>query len=275
MKTKENVYFRRDPDLPGLEARRVVESRHRFPDHFHDGLYGIGLMESGASYCMGPGRDDLVVAAGEMSLLNPGQVHSGVPVDDLQVTYTMFYVDSDTMASLARDFSPCHGCLPEFSATVVRDPRLFGLFRQMFCSLASDGDLLVKETLIVEAFGRLLSSHGSQVRPHASLKQQRHCVDRARALLSGDLDQKLTLDRVARSVGLSRYHFLRVFKQETGLSPHLFRTMKRVETAREFLLQGMAPAQVALETGFADQSHFTNTFRQYYGATPMQYLACR
>ncbi len=130
-----------------------------------------------------------------------------------------------------------------------------------------------KEALLVSAFHFLLSRHGKTdgSKPDKILRHQP--VLRARDLLSQDLDRKLTLEDVALSVGLSRFHFLRTFKRETGLSPHLYRTLKRVEAARELLRKGMPAARVALETGFTDQSHFANTFRRYFGATPKQYLA--
>ena len=97
----------------------------------------------------------------------------------------------------------------------------------------------------------------------------------AKEFLSENLDAKLSLAEVAAAVGLSRYHFLRVFKQETGLPPHAFRTQRRIDSAQRLLKRGLPFSQVALSTGFTDQSHFTNKFRQFIGATPKQYLSAR
>ena len=83
----------------------------------------------------------------------------------------------------------------------------------------------------------------------------------------------MSLDDLAGSVGLSRYHFLRVFKQATGMPPHAFRTQRRIDLSRKLLRQGMAFSQVALESGFSDQSHFTKRFKQFTGATPRQYVS--
>jgi AraC-like DNA-binding protein len=91
--------------------------------------------------------------------------------------------------------------------------------------------------------------------------------------LAEEFDRKISLEEVARVCGLSRYHFLRVFKQETGLPPHLFRTLRRIDRAKELLRSGVCVAQTALMVGFSDQSHFSNTFRKYTGATPGQYLS--
>ena len=83
----------------------------------------------------------------------------------------------------------------------------------------------------------------------------------------------MSLDEAAKAVGLSRYHFLRVFKKATGIPPHAFRTQRRIDLSQVLLLQGMALSQVALETGFSDQNHFTKRFKQFTGATPRQYLS--
>jgi AraC-like DNA-binding protein len=64
-----------------------------------------------------------------------------------------------------------------------------------------------------------------------------------------------------------------VFKRETGLPPHLFRTLRRIDRGKQLLRDGLPLAQAALAVGFSDQSHFTNTFRKYTGATPGQYLS--
>ena len=71
---------------------------------------------------------------------------------------------------------------------------------------------------------------------------------------------------------MSRYHLLRVFKRATGLTPHAFHVQHRVERAKSLLRSGLPIVQVAADTGFVDQSHFTRAFKHLVGATPGQYL---
>lgn len=272
MKAKANVSYFRDPELPGIDLCLVQNSYHRFPDHFHDQVYGVGLMQSGASFCFRGNAPDSVVGPGELTLLNPGQIHSGVPVNEKPVTYFMCYITMEAMKNLAGKTDSGQILWPEFTTGIVHEEKLSALFGQVFRTLMHSRDGLEKEALLLAAFHFLFSCHGRSGRfQHRALP--RHPVSRAREILSADLDRKLTLEEVAQSVDLSRYHFLRIFKQDTGLSPHLYRTLKRVEAAREMLLQGIPAAQAALETGFSDQSHFANTFRRYFGATPRQYIS--
>ena len=116
-----------------------------------------------------------------------------------------------------------------------------------------------------------LCSPATSIKP--ARRSGRRSIRQAMEFLSEHLDQKMSLDAVARAAGLSRYHFLRVFKRETGLPPHLFRTLRRLDRAKQLLCNGTALAEAALMVGFSDQSHFTNTFRKYTGATPGQYIS--
>ncbi|WP_022663962.1 helix-turn-helix domain-containing protein [Desulfospira joergensenii] len=272
MKAKANVSYFRDPELPGIDLCLVQNSHHRFPDHFHEKIYGVGLMQSGASFCFRGDAPDPVVGPGEVTLLNPGQIHSGVPVDEGPVTYFMCYITLEAMKNLAGESDSGPAAWPEFTTGIVHEKQVSALFRQVFRTLMHSRDCLEKEALLVAAFHFLFSCHGRAGQSQYK-KLLRHPVSRAREILSAELDRKLTLEEVAQSVDLSRYHFLRIFKQDTGLSPHLYRIQKRIEAGRELLLKGTPAAQAALETGFSDQSHFANTFRRYFGATPRQYLS--
>ncbi len=93
----------------------------------------------------------------------------------------------------------------------------------------------------------------------------------AKGYLSKNLDTGISLGTVAKKVGVSRFHFIRLFKQQTGISPHQFRIQCRIQAAKELIHQKIPFAQVALETGFSDQSHFANTFRRSTGSSPGQY----
>lgn len=64
---------------------------------------------------------------------------------------------------------------------------------------------------------------------------------------------------------------LRAFTQETGLTPYRYLESLRIDEAKRLLKQGIVPAEVALQTGFSDQSHFTHYFRRFLGLSPGQY----
>jgi len=272
MRPKTDVIFYRDSGLKGIDLCRVENSGHCFPEHFHDDLYIISLITSGACYCLGSGENDAITGPGGVTLINPGQLHSGVPVDSGHLSYTICYITLEAMNSLARDLGMIGNATPEFTASILEDPLITALLENLFRTIISSRDSLEKEALVLSAFHFIFSRYGRQDKPDANLKLGHQPVIRARDLLSRELDRKLTLEEVSQSVGLSRFHFLRTFKRETGLSPHQYRTLKRLETAKALLGKGMPAAQVALETGFTDQSHFSNTFRRYLGATPKQYL---
>ncbi len=92
---------------------------------------------------------------------------------------------------------------------------------------------------------------------------------RAREILESKLDGSIALKDLARECGLSVSHFARAFRHSTGLSPHQWLLERRIEKAKELLKQGDMPlSDVALTSGFADQSHFTRVFGSRVGVPP-------
>ncbi len=86
-----------------------------------------------------------------------------------------------------------------------------------------------------------------------------------------ELDESVAA--AARRGGLSREAFSRGFRRRHGLPPQPFRAMLRLNAARRLLRDGLPPAAVAAETGFADQSHLGRAFRRAFGVTPGRYRA--
>ncbi|WP_437673181.1 helix-turn-helix domain-containing protein [Sorangium sp. So ce131] len=83
------------------------------------------------------------------------------------------------------------------------------------------------------------------------------------------LDQDLSLDRLAGVAEVSASHLKTLFKRSTGLPVHEYVIQRRVERAKALLLRGDRPAsQVALEAGFAHQSHMARCMRRVLGVTP-------
>lgn len=98
----------------------------------------------------------------------------------------------------------------------------------------------------------------------------------ARDRIEAGLAEGVSLDDVAREVGLSRYHFSRAFKASTGLSPHRYVTLRRVERAKALLrATEISLVDVALDVGFASQSHLCDWFRRLVGVSPREYRRSR
>ncbi len=94
-------------------------------------------------------------------------------------------------------------------------------------------------------------------------------VRRATEVLSANLDGELSQRQIAAECGLSPGHFSRAFKQSTGLAPHQWLQRRRIEVAQVLLSSSQMPlSDVALASGFADQSHFTRAFTRAVGISP-------
>ena len=83
------------------------------------------------------------------------------------------------------------------------------------------------------------------------------------------LPEDLSLSELAACIALSPYHFARLFKQTTGITPHQYVIYQRVEKAKELLGQReLSVTEVALVCGFAHQGHLSKHFKRILGMTP-------
>jgi AraC family transcriptional regulator len=86
------------------------------------------------------------------------------------------------------------------------------------------------------------------------------------------LDRDIKLTELAALSGVSHYYFCRQFKRSLGISPYQYVLQQRVERAKQLLkFRDVAISEIALECGFANQSHFTKHFRKLTGITPNRF----
>jgi AraC family transcriptional regulator len=90
--------------------------------------------------------------------------------------------------------------------------------------------------------------------------------------IQANLDQKLSLEAIARHLNMSVYHFCDLFKQSIGIAPYKYVLQQRVERAKRLLKdEERAIVDIALECGFANQTHLNKHFRKLTGMTPKTY----
>jgi len=101
----------------------------------------------------------------------------------------------------------------------------------------------------------------------------RYQLNRAIEFVHAHLAEDISLDSLAGAAGLSPFHFARLFKRSTGLSPHQYVLRSRVDRARGLLMRSKSSiADVAVEVGFCDQSHLAAHFKRVYGVSPKAFL---
>ena len=95
---------------------------------------------------------------------------------------------------------------------------------------------------------------------------------RAKEMILAHINGNLGLAELAHACELSRSHFARAFKVNTGVSPFRWMLAQKIERAKDLLLHSKLPIDdIAERCGFADQSHFTRTFLKLIGVTPGQW----
>lgn len=95
---------------------------------------------------------------------------------------------------------------------------------------------------------------------------------RARAFIDQSFDQPIDLDDIAHQACLSRYHFLRSFRRVFDVTPHQYLTRKRIERAKELLIESDLPVtEICFEVGFHSLGSFSTLFQRHVGHAPGRY----
>lgn len=95
---------------------------------------------------------------------------------------------------------------------------------------------------------------------------------RVKEYIQAHLEENISLRRMADLVPMSQYHFGRLFKQSTGLSPHQYVLRQRIAKAKELLAdEHLSIGEISHQLGFASRSHFTTVFGNLAGTTPSNY----
>jgi AraC-like DNA-binding protein len=97
-------------------------------------------------------------------------------------------------------------------------------------------------------------------------------VGKLRSFIEAKLELPITVRDLARLVGLSEFYFARTFRRSFHEAPHAYITRRRIERAQALMLSSCASlAQIAMDCGLCDQSHFTRVFRRVVGNSPAKW----
>jgi AraC-like DNA-binding protein len=254
--------------LGQLELLKATFVKHAFPPHTHEG-YVIGLVESGVE--MFHREKELHVATpNKIILVNPNQLHTGYAGVPEGWTYRTLYPTIQQMQHAAADiFEKEH--VPYFSRAVLGDAELARRLHQ-FHHAAEQGTKLEQDSMFIEMLAVLVSRHADTKLSLNDVGKEHKAVSAIKKFLETNPASEVSLEDLAKLTSLSSFHLLRVFKRDMGVSPHVYQIQQRILLAKQRLRSGKKIAEVALETGFHDQSHMGFHFKRLVGVTPKQFI---
>jgi len=257
---QDRASFRHLPGILGVELYRAHITRYAFEPHTHE-AFGIGTIDRGAERFRYRGELHLA-PVDSLVLMNPDELHTGESASEGGWQYRMIYLEPQRLAALTGESGWW------FDRAVRHHPQDARSLSQILANLWQSDDALEREGLLLSLCD-LLRPHARTARPPEA--HSRHRFDTVRDYLRDNLAERITLTDLASLMSLSPWHFQRQFKAQYHVTPHQMLMAFRLFQARQLLIEGMLPADVAAAVGLTDQAHLTRSFSGRYGITPARY----
>lgn len=260
--TRTVVY---DSDLR-IESYRLSGVVQSFPTHFHE-YYVIGLVNCGERrlHCMG---EEYLLRKGQTVIFNPGESHRCEQVEGSSLDYLGLNISKEAMLDLAKDVTGSRE-LPGFSKTVIQDEEIVCCLSELHELVMSGSGEFAKEENLLLLLSMLIRKYGQPF--ENCVLECRTEIERACEFMQENYSRRISLEEICACAGLSKSAMLREFTRTKGVTPYRYLENIRIGQARKLLERGAAPMEAALETGFSDQSHFTNYFSRFIGLSPGAY----
>ncbi len=233
-----------------------------FEPHRHD-TYALGLTMRGVQTFSYRG----IVRysePGNVIVLHPDEMHDGGAATEEGLRYRMMYLPPEMLIDALGDR---RGGLPFVASPVVGDRA----FAESLADAMQDLDGEISDLHLHDILSRVadgLLRHADSARGKAGGKTDSIAIRRACEYLQAHSERQVTSGELEKVSGLDRFTLARQFRASLGTSPHRYLVMRRLERARGMIGSGRSLVEIALETGFADQAHFTRHFKKTHGMTP-------
>lgn len=194
---------------------------------------------------------------------------------DGPIGFAHLYVKPDYFAALVAETYGRSPSSVSFAETIGRpDPHIANLFALLLDTRDETDRALSSDCYLDALLVRLAatSDWGGEFPQYRRLMLSPHTVRRVRDHVRSHLNTRITLADLAEVAGYSRFHFVRAFKESTGVPPYAYVIRERIAVAQDLMRSSNMPiADIAKLCGFATHAHFSTQFRSITGTTPAEY----
>lgn len=238
MQKAKNIQYLYDATTD-IELILSCNSAISYPLHNHVSVFTIGLALSGSIF-LTIGNHSFICGADNPFLILPYVPH----IIEAKKPYSLLTI-----------------CINKNSVSKFNKKELQNNIRHLFA--------VVSEVKITERQRNRILNCLDMLNTNSYISEP--FIESAKKQLECYPEKKLSIDEMSRSAYISKYHFIKSFKQAVGLTPHQFQIQNRIRKAQHMLNRIDSMTEVALTTGFCDQSHFIKHFEKYFGLTPTEY----
>lgn len=241
---------------------------HSFNKHFHE-EFCFGVIQSGKLDFNYRGKK-ISANKGLINLCNPGEVHDGFSKNGW--AYKMFYVDTKLMSELSSSISGKRNDIPFFKDGVIEDEDLAKKIEELHILMFDEYAFTIeKEEMFLKVVIEFIKKYADSFIPIEKLYKSKDVISKSIEFINDNLSENITVSKLSQEANLSLYYFIRVFKEEIGLTPKEYIIQQRVRKVKELILKKQPLSQIVYECGFYDQSHMIKYFKAYTGINPSFY----
>ncbi len=250
--------------IDGVECFRASKKVHTYSRHSHE-EYSIGIVEYGVggNVCAGSSYQ---LPPGGVIFINPGEVHTGYNAGEGSLSYRMFYIHAKALLETL----PEKNELPYFKNFYNSDMGFYQKLLWLHHLFEIKSDKLFKQTNLINILTDLAKVYG-KTKLYITEGNEPKAIRTIKDYLHSHFQEDVTIDDLVQITQLNRYYLMRSFRKIVGIPPYSYLIQIRIQYAKQLITQGKSIIDVALETGFFDQSHFTRHFKGFTGITPKQY----
>ena len=230
----------------------------------HHPMLAISALKKGKVRIVFDDREVLLLP-GNLAVFNPYENHKTTNISKETEDYYTLYCDAEWCKSIQQKLFQNEFFL-KLKPPIIQDQEYYKFFLLLF-----DSDK--KE--IYRFFKELFNDYCSIPESEEILGHKSKVLQKVKSYLKNTDYKTVTVASLARYAGVSPNYLMKLFKKEYGLSPHAYIINQKVYKSKKLLARNLPIAEVALELGFFDQSHFHKAFKSVYAVTPKEFQTNR
>ena len=239
--------------LDGIELKSATFINKNFPFHFHQS-WSLAYIEYGSEN-IAFSNTNFLVSKNALQLIPPYSIHKNWSNTNNAWTYKALYISNDVIKNVSKKINVDYSHLASFpyfisygnSEFEINEASIFKILENLFLDTLNDVHLPYFKKYANEPFDDILN------------------------YLSLNYNQSITLETLQKKFKVNKFKLQKSFKKSIGLTPLEYLTAIRIENSKKLFYTDVPLVEIALESGFYDQSHFTHSFKKYVGVTPGNY----